>query len=273
MKRLVYTFTAALLLAGLLSCEDKETAPDPGVLVSQTTLGNVLTDESGRTLYFFANDTDGNSACTGNCLTNWPVFYRETMPNLATSLNAADFSTITRADGTKQTAFRGWPLYYYAKDSKAGDLTGENVGNIWFVAKPDYSIMFANRQLVGHDGKNYTSDYKEGTGSTVFLTDGRGNTLYGFARDKRNKNNYTRADFSNNAIWPIYEVTLKDIPSTLDRTQFGTIPVGNRTQLTYKGWPLYYFGQDTKRGDTKGVSFPSPGIWPIIQKDTPVAPE
>lgn len=259
----------------LLACskDNGETAaPQAGVQLNNTSLGNVLTDETGRTLYFFSNDFDGNSACTGNCLTAWPVFYRES-PALGTGLNQADFTTITRADGTKQTAYKGWPLYYYKDDTKTGDVTGENVGNVWFVAKPTYTIMLTNTQLIGHDGKSYTSNAQEGTGKTLFFVDGQGRTLYAFKNDKNNKNNFTKSDFSNNAVWPVYESTLSEIPSTLDKSLFGSITVAGHSQLTYKGWPLYYFGQDTKRGDTKGVSFPSPGVWPIVQKDTPTAPQ
>ncbi|NBC64178.1 MAG: hypothetical protein GVY07_00775, partial [Bacteroidetes bacterium] len=64
------------------------------------------------------------------------------------------------------------------------------------------------------------------------------------------------------------------LPTGLDKQNFGEISVhGEEQQLTYKGWPLYYFGQDTERGDTKGVSFPNPGIWPIVNMDVQKAPE
>ena len=279
--RWIATPVVALLLSvgGLFqSCDsdsDDATPPlaDPAVNLGNTALGNVLTDETGRTLYVFANDFEGKSTCTGGCLTNWPVFYREN-PKLATGLNAADFGTITWTDGTRQSTFKGWPLYYYKDDTKSGDITGENVGNIWFVAKPTYSIMMANAQLIGHDGKSYTADYKEGTGKTIYFTDGQGRTLYGFKNDKKNKNNFTKADFSNNAVWPLYEETLKDVPSTIDKSLFGSITVAGHQQLTYKGWPLYYFQQDNgQRGLNKGISFPQPGVWPIVNKNTPEAPE
>ena len=86
--------------------------------------------------------------------------------------------------------------------------------------------------------------------------------------DTRNTNNFTAADFSNNGVWPIVEITLNKAPSILNEAGFGTIDVFGRTQLTYKGWPLYYFGQDTARGDNKGVSVPNPGVWPIINVNT-----
>ncbi|GAB3321556.1 hypothetical protein GCM10027299_16160 [Larkinella ripae] len=269
-----------LIAVGFLqSCgndsEDADPTPaEPAINLTNTSLGNVMTDETGRTLYFFSNDYDstGASTCTGNCLTNWPVFYREN-PKLAAGLAATDFGTITRADGAKQSTYRGWPLYYFKDDAVQGDVKGENVGNIWFVAKPNYSIMMANAQLVGHNGKSYTSDYKEGTGKTIYFTDGQGRTLYGFRNDKKNKNNFTKADFSNNAVWPLYEETLKEIPSTVDKSLFGSITVAGHQQLTFKGWPLYYFQQDNgKRGLNKGISFPQPAVWPIVNNNTAEAP-
>ncbi|MEO1013153.1 MAG: hypothetical protein AAFX53_17800, partial [Bacteroidota bacterium] len=54
---------------------------------------------------------------------------------------------------------------------------------------------------------------------------------------------------------------------------FGSIDVFGRSQLTFKGWPVYKFGQDAQRGDNFGVGFPRPGVWPIINPDTPEAPE
>jgi len=265
----------ALAITGAISgCRTNDTAttPQPDIQLNTTSLGSVLTDQSGKTLYFFAADASGKSACSGTCLDAWPVFYKET-PTLSTSLTAADFTTITRADGSKQTAFRGWPLYSYKSDSKAGDVLGDNVGKAWYVAKPDYSIMIGSAQLVGNDGKSYTKTYTEGTGTTLYLTDGLGKTLYAFANDKRGKNNYTKEDFSNNATWPLFEDAIKSLPSVLKAADFATTTAAGHTQVTYKGWPLYYFGPDAGiRGNTKGVSVPKPGIWPIVYTDSPDAP-
>jgi predicted lipoprotein with Yx(FWY)xxD motif len=271
-----YGLMVLLLVCLVVGCKDKETTPSNDVELGTTSLGNVLTGEGGKTLYFFASDVSGISSCTSTaCMGNWPVFYKE-VTRLGTGLTLTDFGTITRPDGAKQTTYKGWPLYYYKSDTKAGDVTGENVGNVWAVAKADYSIMLANAQLVGNNGKSYTSDYKEGTGNTIYFTDGIGRTLYGFVNDKNKKNNYTKADMSNNATWPLFEeATLKSIPSTLAASDFVVIDVTgtSKKQLTYKGWPLYYFGPDNSvRGANKGVSVPTPGIWPIVNKNTVVAP-
>lgn len=268
-----------LCLAGsifLSSCsksgDDNPSPVDPNVpaslqLSTNATFGTVLSDANGRTLYFFALDADGTSGCTGGCELAWPVYYagNETAP---TGIVATDVATITRADGKKQTTYKGWPLYYYAADAAKGDIKGDGSGGTWFVAKPDYSIMLVNKQLVGNNGKNYTADLQEATGITQYLTDAAGRTLYAFAPDTFNVNTYTRADLSNNATWPIYESEILNVPSVLKKDMFVQISAVGKKQLTYKGHPLYYFGPDAKRGDNKGVSVPTPGVWPVLTLNT-----
>lgn len=265
---------SALLMGILQACQEENPTTIPDLELSATPLGRVLTGVGGKTLYFFAPDVAGEATCSGTCTDTWPVFYSESL-SLGKGLKATDFATITRADGSKQTTFKGWPLYYFKNDAKPGDVAGENVGKVWMVAKPNYTVMLASRQLVGNDGKNYTFDTKEGSGNSQYLVDSLGRTLYGYAFDKKNINKYTKTDLSNNATWPIFETsaTLGEIPSALNRADFATITAVGKTQLTYKGWPLYYFGPDQgQRGSTKGVSVPRPGVWPVVNPTSPEAP-
>jgi predicted lipoprotein with Yx(FWY)xxD motif len=260
-------------------------APKPVVqITASATVGNHIADVDGNSLYYFSNDFNGANNCSGGCAAVWPLYYAGdnlAQAALGTGLDIKDFNTITTTDGKKQTTYKGWPLYYYAPNvnganvrEAAGETKGEAVNNVWFVAKTDYSIQLVNAQLVGADGKNYLANHTEGTGKTLYFTDGKGVTLYSFAPDKFNTNKFTKADFSNNAVWPIYETDQIVVPSTLDKTQFGSITVFGKKQLTYKGWPLYYFGQDGGvRGVNKGVSVPSPGVWPVVTKDVPAAPQ
>lgn len=264
-----------LISAGCSKSSTPET-PKLITLATSPTLGTYLTDKDNRTLYYFSNDFNGQNACPGGCEAVWPYYNVDnlTADQLGDTLRFADFGYITAANGKRQLTYKGWPLYYYApavngvNTLEAPGLTsGENVGGVWFVAKPDYSIMLVNAQLTGHDGKNYKPDYTEGTVKTIYFTDAKGNTLYAFKPDKFNKNTYTKADFSNNATWPIYETDKIVVPSTLDKTLFSSIDVFGKKQLTYKGWPLYYFGQDAGiRGANKGISFPAPGVWPVPTK-------
>ncbi len=93
----------------------------------------VLTGPNGMTLYTFDRDTagSGKSVCNGPCATNWP-------PLMAADTDQAsgDYSLITRDDGKKQWAFKGKPLYFWAKDMKPGDRTGDGFNKVWQLARP-----------------------------------------------------------------------------------------------------------------------------------------
>jgi predicted lipoprotein with Yx(FWY)xxD motif len=97
------------------------------------TADGVLVGAKGMTLYTFDKDTagSGKSVCNGACATNWP-------PLMATDLDkpAGDYSVVTRDDGKKQWALKGKPLYYWVKDTKPGDRTGDGVLGAWHTAKP-----------------------------------------------------------------------------------------------------------------------------------------
>jgi predicted lipoprotein with Yx(FWY)xxD motif len=94
--------------------------------------GNILTDEKGMALYTFDKDADGKSACNGPCATNWPVLKAE-----ASDKADSNYTIITRDDGSKQWAYKGKPLYTFAKDQKPGDITGDGFLNgAWHLAKP-----------------------------------------------------------------------------------------------------------------------------------------
>ena len=248
------------------------------LLGDDATFGDILTDNQSRSLYFFTRDQDGTNHCTGGCTLKWPVFYSEEII-LATgsSVNPSDFGSITLADGTtKQTTFKGWPLYYFSPGGDAvieepGATAGDGFGSVWYIAKPDFSIMIADAQLIGNNGKNYKSDYTEGDGITKYFVDAKGRTLYAFVNDTKDTNNFTNPDLSNNGSWPIFYTEITNLPSGMNKDDFSEILVHGQKQLTFKGWPVYYFGNDATRGQNKGVSVPTPGIWPIINNNTQAA--
>jgi len=94
--------------------------------------GKVLTDGKGMTLYTFDKDAGGKSACNGPCATNWP-------PLKAAASDKAEggYTMITRDDGSMQWAYKGKPLYTWAKDTKPGDITGDGFLNgVWHIAQP-----------------------------------------------------------------------------------------------------------------------------------------
>jgi uncharacterized surface protein with fasciclin (FAS1) repeats len=258
---------------GIVHVIDAVLLPSADVVVKETeTMGKIITDTYGNSLYFFTKDAFGTSMCIDGCLNNWPVFYVENM-EIGAGLDPADFATINRGAGVMQTTYKGWPLYYFTNDSRPGVMLGDGVIGKWFIAKPDYTLMISDNQLTGLNGTRYKGDYTPGDEVIQYFTDEKGLTLYTWKNDKYNLNKFTKSDFSNNAVWPIYEQNKIVLPSILDQADFDVISVFGKDQLTFKGWPLYYFGQDMMvRGNNKGVSVPSPGIWPVAVKDMMMAP-
>jgi len=105
----------------------------------------VLGDAKGMTIYHDIQEWPRNTKppynpyakCTGACSATWLPFYTDTI-KVSSPLKAGDFMTFIRPDGKKQVAYRGWPLYYYTGDSKAGDANGQGIGNIWYAGvSPD----------------------------------------------------------------------------------------------------------------------------------------
>jgi predicted lipoprotein with Yx(FWY)xxD motif len=120
------------------SAEASESAGASGaasVMVATSPLGQIVVDGAGMTLYVFTNDTNGESTCYGDCAAAWPPL-TTVGPVTATGLDAADFGTTTRTDGTEQVTFFDQPLYHFAADKAAGDTDGQGVGGIWFVVDP-----------------------------------------------------------------------------------------------------------------------------------------
>jgi len=111
---------------------------DAVLTTADSDLGEIVVDADGRTVYVFDKDTagSGQSACSGDCLAKWPAVEAESDAPEVDGVTG-DVGTITRDDGTKQVTLGGMPLYLYAADSQAGDVTGQAVGGVWWVVAPD----------------------------------------------------------------------------------------------------------------------------------------
>ena len=93
----------------------------------------ILVSSNNMTLYTFAKDTagSGKSTCNGPCATNWPPLLVDGSPAVS-----GDYGVITRDDGKKQLAYKGMPLYFWTKDTKPGDKTGDGFLNgAWHIVK------------------------------------------------------------------------------------------------------------------------------------------
>lgn len=99
--------------------------------MADSSLGSILVDGNGMTLYLFTNDSPNTSACTGQCLVNWPPLLGE--PTAGMGVDASKVGSFAREDGSMQATYNGWPLYYWKADTKAGDVLGQDVNGVWFV--------------------------------------------------------------------------------------------------------------------------------------------
>jgi predicted lipoprotein with Yx(FWY)xxD motif len=237
---LVLLVISTLFVAGCTQQQPAQPTPQPTavpvdtIMTTASSLGTILVDAQGKTLYYFANDipASGTSSCYGQCAVIWPIFSVDLI-TVSPPLIAADFSSITRTDGKKQTTYRGWPLYYYQADTKRGDVNGENVLKIWFVVKPDETVMISNKGNLGS-----------------FLTDRVGKTLYFFTKDTSGASTCTGTCLAN---WPAFSADPVVAPSVLKPTDFSVLTRSDGAkQVSYMGRPLYYFAADTKPGDIKG---------------------
>jgi predicted lipoprotein with Yx(FWY)xxD motif len=161
MKKIAYT--VILLLAGMIlfsGCSQPQTTPTTPVpapapatptpmpdtvqVVANPQYGQILVDANGMTLYYFLRDTPGagTSACTGACIGIWPVFNAATI-QVTLPIQASAFGTINRTDGTKQTTYMGWPLYYYSGDKVPGDTNGYGFNKLWYVISPTGVVTLA----------------------------------------------------------------------------------------------------------------------------------
>ncbi|WP_330229955.1 hypothetical protein OHA40_28685 [Nocardia sp. NBC_00508] len=109
-------------------------------VTSNPTVGKYVSDGAGRSLYRFDKDTAQPSAsnCSGQCAVTWPpLTVARGQVLYASGVDPQLVGFIERADGACQITIGGWPVYYFSKDSKPGDLLGQGVGGTWFAVAPN----------------------------------------------------------------------------------------------------------------------------------------
>jgi len=100
-------------------------------------LGSFLVDDKGMTLYLFTKDTPNTTVCYEKCAVAWPPLLTTGDPAAGEGVDASMLGTTNRTDGTVQVTYNGWPLYYYEKDKAPGDVTGQDVGGVWYVVSAE----------------------------------------------------------------------------------------------------------------------------------------
>jgi predicted lipoprotein with Yx(FWY)xxD motif len=243
--RLLILLLFVLVLALPLSAQD---APLIG-LGSTEELGSFLVDSEGFTLYMFNNDPLGETVCYDTCAERWPPLLVDSADAITVAEGIpGEFSTVERTDGTLQVAYNGMPLYYWVRDEAAGETKGNRVGNVWWVVPPATAYAFRNgdtpARLVGPTGM----------------------TLYIFTNDEPGVSNCVDDCATN---WPPLTVESADalVPGLNLWGEWGTIERADGTiQVTYNGWPLYYFAQDMARGDANGEG--RGDVWYTVPAET-----
>ena len=107
------------------------------VSLKTTSLGAILVDAQGKTLYMWENDKNGKPSCYDACAAKWPALTVTGTPAAGTGVDASKLTTVARTDGTMQVKYGEYPLYYFASDTAAGDTKGQGIGNVWFVVGAD----------------------------------------------------------------------------------------------------------------------------------------
>jgi len=125
---------ASAAVLGALACAVVPTAVSqaaagkgPVVSTTTTSLGRVLVDARGHTLYLFGKDRNGKSACSGACATAWPPLIATGKPRAGTGAEASRLGTTRRADGRLQVTYNRHPVYTFIKDTKKGQTNGEGL--------------------------------------------------------------------------------------------------------------------------------------------------
>jgi predicted lipoprotein with Yx(FWY)xxD motif len=116
------------------------------VAVANTSLGSILVNSQGRTLYLFKADQGTKSACSGACATAWPPLIAPGKPTVGRGASASLLGTTKRSDGTRQVTYNGHPLYLFVRDQSSGDISGQGVtafGAPWFVVSTGGSQVSA----------------------------------------------------------------------------------------------------------------------------------
>jgi predicted lipoprotein with Yx(FWY)xxD motif len=263
-------------------------AAEPSISVAtDPKLGQFLVGDKGMTLYMFTKDTLNQSNCDANCLKKWPPLLTQAgKPTLGAGVDASLVGTASLADGSKIVTYNGMPLYYWYKDNKPGDVSGEDVGGVWYVVSPDGKLVEEDGTKKDPFGKPEAAvaaptaalaaatatPAPQGPSITVFedpklgkiLVGDGGMTLYIFTKDGPNQSN---CDANCLNKWPPLLATGTPVLGAgVDPALIGTAPLADgRIIVTYKGMPLYYWYKDAKPGDTNGQGVGS--VWYVVAPD------
>lgn len=216
--------------------------------------GKILVDGKGMTLYMYTKDEPDKSNCAAGCLKAWPPLLTSGSPKLGAGVDAAMIGSTALADGTKVITYNHMPLYYWEKDTKAGDINGLGVGGVWFLVSPEGKIVGQEASI------NVVTDAKYGK----ILADSKGMTLYIFTNDGPDQSNCTAGCLK---AWPpLLTSGSPKLGDGVTASMIGNTTLADGTMIvTYNHMPLYYWAKDTKPGDITGLGVG--GVWFLVSAD------
>jgi predicted lipoprotein with Yx(FWY)xxD motif len=119
---------AAVAAVAIFAVSASATADSGAVVkIGPSKLGRILVDAKGKTLYMWAHDKSAKSTCYGDCAEYWPPLITRGRPSALSGAQAGLLGTSRRSDGRLQVTYAGHPLYYFVKDTKAGQTSGEGL--------------------------------------------------------------------------------------------------------------------------------------------------
>jgi len=167
MKKLVLTLGVIATSLTLVALASARTSSSAKVSVASTGLGRILVDGRGHTLYLFAKDQQGKSACGGACAGFWPPLIATGKPLAGAGSRAALLGTTRRADGRLQVTYNHHPLYTFTKDKRKGDTNGEELnvfGAKWYAVSAAGAKVASTTSSTSGGGGGYGNGYGYGGG-------------------------------------------------------------------------------------------------------------
>ena len=156
---------AASFVGAAAAVASAETTTPPALKTVSSGIGEVMQTADGHSLYVYDRDTQpGVSECLDKCAAAWPP-----LPAAADATAIGDWTPIARPDGAKQWAYRGKPLYTFARDAAPGATLGDGVQDIWHVA-----VAFAPRpRAIKFQGTILGRVAATTKGMTLYVRDGK----------------------------------------------------------------------------------------------------
>ncbi|GAB3524305.1 hypothetical protein [Arthrobacter monumenti] len=228
--------------------EESPAAAAAALMTAESPVGEIVVDGEGMAVYYFDQDVpnSGESTCTGDCLVAWPPVIVDSETPEVDGVTG-EVGTIETPDGELQATIDGLPIYYYVDDKEAGDITGQAVGDVWWLVAPN-GDKITDTPSAASGAALMTADSPVGE----IVVDGEGMAVYYFDNDEPNSGESTCTGDCLVA-WPPVIVD-SETPEVDGVTgEVGTIETPDgELQATIDGLPIYYYVDDKEAGDITG---------------------